>query len=89
MESTIFLEGRCEPQQKVIKLKIQLIIRSANDKNYDCKDILIDRSVDFCRVNEKSMSGPILSVVYQAIVEVSFFQNHLLNCGKDFIALNL
>lgn len=49
------------------RVKVHFYFMASEDGNFTCRSLILDRTIDACRVNEKSMSGPILSTIYKTI----------------------
>lgn len=68
-EGCLQLKAQFNLQQTLIKVHAHVEIKSAKDKNYDCTDNFFDKNLDICKLNQKTMNGPITSIIYKSLVE--------------------
>lgn len=53
----------------LVKLKLSVVIKIAENDKFDCEGVLLERTVDLCKMNERTMNGPVFSLVYKSIHE--------------------
>jgi hypothetical protein len=64
-----FLDVSGKVTKNLTRVKARVLVTIADDDKYNCRSTFIDREVDCCRVNERTMSGPVLSTIYEAVAK--------------------
>jgi hypothetical protein len=71
--SVYYADGKFYLLQKLTKANALFKIKSANNEESECGATVLDRPIDVCKLSMKTMSGPILSVIYQAMMTILIF----------------